>query len=363
MAELNAWQRFRITTKMRKEMYGLLASMTAKDGGGIPIATGLRDMDIEFAASNHALSPLLREVNRRMRGESSVKGQSLSLRLGDCLIGLVPDNEAMMIKAGEDQGDIARGLRTAESFVGATEKLIETVRAGLFLVGIYVVMVIAMFIGFSLAILPQMEATVERKFWPGYAKAFGFVADHMIIFVVCVLAFLTLVVFIFNHMRKNMVGHVRQKLDEYLWPFTTVRLLNSSAMLAGLSGFLQAQVPFQTAINTMSRSADRYMQDKYRQMNIFIRNGSRDYEAVLGCKLIPREYGWIIGMSGKTSDFAQKLDHIATEFIKYAVKRTERTVVYMNFAGMALVAANIAWIALSMFGIVMSLKGATQTPF
>ncbi|WP_312840474.1 type II secretion system F family protein [Delftia tsuruhatensis] len=350
----------RLTTDIRAKLYGALASMTGP-AGGIPLGAALSEMEAEYRKQKHFLHPLLQEVMRRMKGGGSKRvslegREAQTLKLGDVLLGLVPNNEAMIIRSGEEQGNISLGLLQAAKYARSQSEIIKIIRSGVSRVLWYALMMSVIYYYFSLEIIPQMEQAAPRHRWTQAAQSFGFVADHIIAFIIGFFLFIAFIYWAFNYLKKNLTGPVRNFLDRNIWPFTTVRLLNSSATLGSLSGFLRTGVPFRTAVNSISEGADRYMVSKLDHIKRLTQQGKPPHVSLTSCNLFPEENAWIISLYGRTSDFGQSLDHIANEFSELSIEKAKTTAMVADIMGTLAIAGSILWIAVTMYGIVGTLK-------
>ena len=351
---LSFLERLQIDAKVRREWYDVLASMT-DDKTRMAVSSALRKMSKEFETTRHPMAPLVRELILRMTGGGR-SGASESLRLGDSLKGLVPANEATMIKSGEQLGDVSRGLRQASYYVGSSDGLVEQVRTALALSGTYALVIFAMYVFFSIDLLPQMELVSKRSSWPIAAQRFGYVADHIFLFGGIVGAVAVGLWTLVKYLSKNWFGRGRDFADRHIWPFTTIRLMNASGLLLSLSGYVQAGSPFDAAIDSMAESADPYMLNKFHAIRRAGRSGKEDFNALLESGLVPKERAWIIRCYGETSDFGLAIEKIAREFVSYATDRTARMAKRLNLVALFLVAANIGWVAMTVASIVKSVK-------
>lgn len=347
-------KRIFITAAKRREWYEVLASMTSKESG-LSVSDVLKDMHEEFKSVRHPMEPVVSRLITRMRGGKSGV-QVESLRLGDSLKGLVPPNEAMMIKAGEERGEVSRGLRQAAAYVGSSDELIGLVRKAVAVFGLYFLGIVAMNVFFSVELLPQMQLSSPRHSWPGYAQVYGWVADHMVYITIALLLMVAGVWWGFKYLFRTWRTRGREFADRRIWPFTTVRLMNSSALLVSLGGFVKVGSPFVEAIEIVSKGANPYMTGRFRLIKSSMKSGSTDYDALLASKLIPEDREWIIRCYGKTTDFGAALDQISVEFMKYALRRTEKIAAMLNLILMFLVAANIGWVGSTVSAIVKSVR-------
>lgn len=350
----------RLTSETRANLYGALASMTGP-AGGLALGMALSEMEDEFRKQKHYLHPLILEIIRRMKGggakrKSYSDSATKTLRLGDVLMGLVPSNEAMLIRSGEEQGNISYGLAQAATHASGQSELIQIIRSGVSRFVLYAVMMVAIYFLFSIEILPQMDEAVPRSKWSIAAQRFGYIADHIIIVCIGFLLSLLLLYIAFNFMRKNLTGRTRAFLDKHIWPFTTVRLMNSSATLSSLSGFLRTGVPFKTALMSMSEGADPYMMSKLDHIKRLTQQGKEPHIALTTSDLFPEEHKWIIRVYGRTTDFGSALENIAKQFYDLAIKKAKTTAVIAEILGTLAIAFSILWIAATIYGIVGSLK-------
>lgn len=351
---LSFFQRLQLDNKVRKEWYAVLGSMTDASTK-MAVASALQQMSAEFKLVKQPVAPLVDELILRMTG-GRASSVTKSLRLGDSLGGLVPANEAMMIKAGEEHGELSRGLQQASFFVGAIDGLMGAVRKAMGLSIMYGFVIFAIYVFFGIELLPQMELTAKRATWPAAAQTFGFVADNILWIAGIAAAIVGFVWISVKKLAVNWTGKARDFADEHIWPFKTIRLLNASAMLMGLSGFIKAGVPFDQAIKTLAEASNPYMKSKYARTTQAGKRGERDFDALLASGLLPKNRHWIVRCYGKTSDFGLSIEKIAEDFVKFATERTEKMATWLNLFFMVLTAANLGWVALSITSIVKSVR-------
>lgn len=349
----------RLNSTVRADFYGVLSSLTGANGR-IPLGTALVEMEAELRKQKHFLTPLLREVLSRMRGGKRVSirsGEGIkSLKLGDALIGYMPTNEAMIIKAGEERGDVSTGLKQAATIAKSQSEIQSIIRAGLFMVLLYAIVMVGIYFFYSAEILPELERAIPRAKWPKNAQLFAFVADHIVAFSAGLFASLIFIWRLFILLNANLTGTVRDILDDHVWPFTMSRRLHCFAVLSGLSGYVKSGVPFQTAIDGLSGSASRYMRHKFQMVRHSIKLGRPDYVSLLSCRLFPKDQAWIIHLYGKTSDFGESLEHIAGEYIEDLIKRAKKITDIISVLGIMFIASMVMWISSTLYSMQGSIR-------
>lgn len=355
--KLSFYQRLRITPAVRVEWYRALEAFCRDQ---LPIATTLTDMQEEFVKINHPMLPIVKEVLLRMRGRRSpdAAAQGRIQTLGVALYGLVPANESSLIEAGESSGDVALGLKRAAVHTEATVQLIKEIRGPMVGPVFLMVMLLGILIFLANWVLPTFVQISNPSRWPSYARAYGTLADNAIliaaIIVVCgvfgLIGYLKII--------KVWTGDLRDRLDQNIWPFTAVAHINSAAMLSSLSGFIQAGMPFATAVQQLERGSNPYMRDVYRRLHTELRKGRSPDQALSASHLIDSRFKWMLRLYAKTSEFAPALENISTRFTEFAIKRSSVVFKIIGFIVQLLIVGFIAWTMLSLFGILQSVKGA-----
>ena len=348
--------KIRLTSDVRADFYGALSSLTGASGR-IPLGTALVEMEAELRKQKHFLNPLLKEILSRMRGGKRVSirngnGEGIkSLKLGDALLGYMPTNEAMMIKAGEERGDVSSGLKQAAKIAKSQAEIQSIIRAGMFMVLLYAIVMVGIYYFYSAEIIPVLEQSTPRAKWPRNAQLFAFVADHIIAFSAGLFGSLILIWRTFILLNAKLTGPIRDFFDDHLWPFTMSRSLNCYAVLSGLSGFVKTGVPFQTAIDSLSGSSSRYMKHKFQMVRHSVKLGRPDYVSLLSCGLFPKDQAWVIHLYGKTSDFGESLEHIANEYIDHLTKRAKKLTDIISVLGIMCVAGLVMWISSTLYSM------------
>lgn len=354
--KLTFYQRLRISSSVRVEWYRALEAFCRDQ---LPIAATLSDMQEEFARINHPMLPVVREVLLRMRGgrAADTPGQGKIQSLGVALAGLVPNNESSLIEAGETSGDVSLGLQRAAEYTEANVRLLREIRGPMMAPAFLMFMLIGILVFLAHWVLPTFAQISARARWPGYARAYGMLADNAIVVAVIVIVGGVLLTTIYLRLIKTWTGDLRDTLDQRLWPFTAVAQINSAAMLMSLSGFIQAGMPFANAIDQLARGSTPYMRDVYRRIHTELRKGRRPDQALAAAHIIDRKFKWMLRLYAKTSEFAPALGNISNRFTEFAISRSSAVFKVIGFGVQLLVVGFIAWTMLSMFGILQSVKG------
>jgi type II secretory pathway component PulF len=361
MARLTPLQMLRITAQARQDWYEAMAR--ALDDGK-PVQAVLQRLHAEYLRSGQPLAPLLQELLQRMAG-TPVAGRQVPLRVtvGTDLAGLVPATEAQLIDAGESSGRLANGFAHAAGYLRTVRRLRAEVVGPLQEPLLLILMLLVVLVFFSVEVLPVFTAIAPRTQWPPAARLYGGLADHALLLAVLVIGVLVAGGFGFLRLASRWTGRGRVLCDRHVFPFTLATRLQGAALLASLSGFVAAGLPFDAALQQLHSGSSRYMRAAYAQLRRGLRDAATPEEALCRLHLIDVRYHWMIRLYADSSDFAGAMARIAQEVTEQAVHRTRATFAAVNLVLKLMVAAFVVWTMGSLLGIVQTVRSsAALTP-
>lgn len=360
MARLTTLQKARITAKARQDWYDAMAR--ALDDGK-PVQAVLERLHAEYLRSGQPMAPLLRELLQRMAG-APVAGRPVPLRVtvGTDLAGLVPATEAQLVDAGESSGRLANGFRHAAAYLGTVRRLRGEVVGPLQEPLLLVLMLLVVLVFFSVEVLPVFTAIAPRNVWPAAARLYGDLADHAVALAFVLVGLLLAGGLGFLRLAGRWTGRGRLLCDRHIFPFTLATRLQGAALLASLSGFVAAGLPFDAALQQLQSGSSRYMRAAYAQLRMSLREASTPEEALCRLHLIDVRYHWMIRLYADSSDFAGAMARIAAEVTEHAIRRTRATFAAVNLVLKLLVAAFVVWTMGSLLGIVQTVRSSALAP-
>jgi type II secretory pathway component PulF len=357
VARLTRWQKLRITPRARQDWYDAMAR--ALDDGK-PVQAVLERLQAEYRRAGQPLAPLLRELLQRRAGTPVGSGRTIPLRVtvGTDLAGLVPGTEAQLVDAGESCGRLADGFRHAAAYLRTVRRLRGEVVGPLQEPLLLVLLLLVVLVFFSLEVLPVFTSIAPRPLWPRTARLYGGLADHAIAIAAVTVGVLLAAGIGFMRLAARWTGRLRVLFDRYVFPFTLATRLQGAALLASLSGFVAAGLPFDAALQQLHSGSSRYMRAAYAQLRASLRDAATPEEALCRLHLIDVRYHWMIRLYADSSDFAGAMARIAQEVTENAIARTRATFAAVNLVLKLLVAAFVVWTMGSLLGIVQSVRSS-----
>lgn len=308
--KLTLLQRFLIKGDHRRKLYGALSKVAA-DGKSWYAA--LEVMGAEFVVAKHPLAPLARIVLLRMRGAGATKAGQARRTLGSELAGMVPDDEAMLIQAGEMSGQMASGLDNAADLVQSKGRLKSAVISSLKNPVGYFLALMGVLVYISTSLLPSFEKAKPRANWTDDAQLLGTISDHVTLIVAASIGLLVAGAASLQWLVPRWTGKLREKADRHVFPFTLIAEINGASFLKTLAGYIASGTPFSEAVKNIAMTATPYMQEQCAKLSDMMRSGKRPEAALCALTIVPQKYHWIIKVYAMSEDAAKVYEDIAVE--------------------------------------------------
>lgn len=339
--KLTFLQQLQITGEHRRKLYGTLAKV-ATDGKSWYSA--LEVMGSEFTRNKHPLAPMAKIVMLRMRGAGVNKVGQAKRTLGTELSGMVPDDEAMLIQAGETSGDMAAGLINAAELVQAKNRLKTAIWKALVKPVGYFLALMAVLIYMSFKLLPKFEAVRSRDKWGEDGQLLGQIADNVTWIVGGSVGLVIALVVAVQWLVPLWTGNSREKADRYVFPFTLIAEINGASFLKTMAGYIASGTPFSEAIKNVAATATPYMRWQCHLLMDMMRRGKRAEEALCQLSIVPNKYQWIIKVYAMSEDAAKVYEDIAEELTNNVEAFVNKLFGYVGTAMQFAVGLIVIWI-------------------
>lgn len=174
--------------------------------------------------------------------------------------GFLPASERMMLAAGEANGNVALGFRTAEYLADAGGRIRGAVVGALAYPVVLVILLSVLLYVASFKLLPIMEGLLPVEQWPPLARGFHGLTSFVQTFGLLTVVLLVLGTLLALRTMPTWVGDVRAWLDRRIPPWTIYREIQSSSVLIALASILDAGDPIDDAIEMQRRMAQPWLQ-------------------------------------------------------------------------------------------------------
>ncbi len=187
--------------------------------------------------------------------------------------GYLPSAERMMIAAGEANGNVSRGFRTAEYIATAAARIRGAVAGALaYPVMLLVLLSVLLYVA-SFKLLPIMEGLLPVDQWPPLARGFHFLTSYIRDFGLVTVIVAACAIFVIVRTLPTWKGEVRAALDRKIPPWTIYREIQASSVLIALAAVLESGQSMDQAIDMQRRLAPPWLQQHLARWLKNLRSG------------------------------------------------------------------------------------------
>lgn len=309
--------RFRFNAKRRVDFYEDLLSFVE---AGMPPFQALEDM-YEVTRKRKSMRWLTAVLAATL--EDGREGKGLPVALGRWM----PSEEAAMLTAGEQSGDLPGALERLKELVGRkvqmrSELMKELLPAGLMLAALLGVMYVVLItlIGFAEEMLSpaDLARTTLAKHYIGFAQ---FIRGWMpLIGLVSVVS----VVSIAMSMNRWRPSRPRQWLDEHLPPWSLYQRQQATFFLVAAAAMLRAGTPFKRVILNLQQSAAPWSRTHMARMLSTLGRGASPV-AAMQTGMLPWDVADRLSIYARLPNIAVVMESTAKTSINILLKRTKTT--------------------------------------
>ncbi|WP_415912604.1 type II secretion system F family protein [Neptuniibacter sp. QD37_11] len=338
------------SAKMRLEMYEAILTQLED---GQPIEMIIRSLSQEYKKYN-------KKDNRAKILDNISELISESGSLAEPLSQWVPNNEVMLIQAGEKTGKLADAIRNCIEAVNS----IMAIRGAIISKSVYPVVLFSALIGFlllfALSIIPQISEIMDPATWPPTLKVQHTMSEFIKNWgIFAALGFVGFVILV-GWSLANWTHDIRIKFFDKLPPWSIYKAYSSSLFLISLSSLVKSGVPLSDAVNQLIEHANPIT----RKHLIRIRKGLSDGRSIgdlLSGGILIRKTAITVAVMAKGSDFKKSLERIGKRAIEDGIGAIKVLTGVMNNLALLMVAGYIIFSLYGFFELIQSIKSMAAT--
>lgn len=345
-----AWARwqFRRDGRTRQGLWRKLAKLLHD---GIPILAGLQ----EIRALRDPAAPLAVAIQHWLRGMNN--GRALS----DVIAPWVDPQERMLIRAGEQAGQLEQALHSVVKLARAAAAIRAAVLAGLAYPAFLLLLAIGALYFFGYRIIPAFSRAAGADAWTGLARAMVVTSQfvqqglHWLLLVAALL--IVGVLFALPHWN----GPVRVWLDRHP-PLSIYRVMHGAAWLIALSALVGAGMRIENAVEHLARGAGAWARVRCEAALKGLRSGRNLGEALerSGYGFPDRAILSDLRLYASKSGFDEALRVIGEEWITESVERVQALMRVLFALALLLVGAVVMFMAAGLLAMQMQLMQIVQ---
>lgn len=249
-----AWSlwNFKVSTQSRRRLWLKLSKLLEN---GVNIIQALESIRTRRLRSNSANDPTVIAIGEWLKKLHN--GASFSQAIANW----VPDDERMLISAGENGGELESVLISTTEIMDGKSRIKSAILGGTIYPLVLICLAFGMLYLFGVKVIPNFSRIVPEDKWTGMAAFMvvlsKFVQNWLWVFGV---AFLSVVVaFVVSLPRWD--GPLRTKLDKYM-PYSLYRLSVGSSWLLSFAALVRAGMQAKVALQNMQVTASPWLANR-----------------------------------------------------------------------------------------------------
>lgn len=277
------------------------------------------------------------------------------MTLADMLDGWVPQREHMLMRAGEESGNVAKAITSIMAVDEAAEKMRRAIMSAI----TYPVFIFLLLAGvlwmFGVNLIEPLRKNSPPEVFAqmaGIAAVSDFIRDSG--FMTLCLIGLMVVVIIYSLPRWK--GRVRAKFDMFP-PYSWYRIWQGSAFLLSMSALLSAQVPLRKCFEILLNGSKPWLHERLESARQEILRGRNLGEALRaqGLNFPDPALARDLEILSERVDVARTMEILARDWLEEQTRSLNGQAALVRTVGMGLVGGFIAWAMMSIVGISQSI--------
>lgn len=283
--------------------------------------------------------------------ERSRRGSSIA----DMMEGWLPAREIMLLRAGEESGNVGKAIGSIMTMDEAGGKMKAAIK-GAMTYPVFITLLLAGVLWmFGVNLIEPMRKNappqVVQKL-AGIAMVSDFVRANGLV-TLAVLGALIVVIFVTLPL---WTGKIRAKIDMFP-PYSWYRIWQGSSFLLSMSALLSAQVPLRKCFEILLNKAGPWLKERLESARQEILRGKNLGEAlrVHGLNFPDPQLARDLEILSERADVARTLEVLAHEWLNEQTLALQQQAALVRTVGMGAVGGFIAWAMLSIVGIAQSM--------
>lgn len=348
----DGWKRLTFTDRRRMGFYQDLAN--ANEAGIAPIAALTRMRDV--SAPRRSLRWLVRLLNPML--EAAANGQSFA----NAVRPWVPPEDAAMLSAGEEVGDLTSALRELVSLMRMKLQIRASLKKNLLPSAVMIAVIFGLLVFILNLIGPQAKEMVPPEVMstldllPSYIATGEFFMQWGLFLVGALLSGAGVLWLSLARWRPDSA---REHLDGRLPPYSLFARVQTAFFLISVSSMMRAGRTFRSAVEQLQGFATPWSYDYYEQMLDRLRAGMPEVQA-MQVGMLPTDVADRLNFYALLPDFGAVMRETARDAMDALLARVEAVGALMRALTMLLLAGFVVWTLASVYDMADGVERAAK---
>ena len=349
---LNTWQGLLVKlTVGQKTRLSLFKKIAKYISDGIDLQRAISEMAEEYLNNdkNDGRGLILAEWNAAMTDAA----EDFSTAISDW----VGSTDAMMVKAGEQGGDLVKALHNVIEANESQSIIVSTVKGALTYPAVLMLLTLMMMFLTKSKILPAFESMIDPTDWPEGPAAFRywtlFFTGNLAVLITGFFAS----IYAINWSMANFTGPIRDKFLDRIPPWSAYKRVNASLFLISLSAMMDTGTAAFDAIKILRDYSSKYIQGKLDYILDKMSNGE-DLSVALDKNFFDDETMMDIRLYTKGNVSTEGMVEIGKASIESTIKNISGLSNTARFIMMGVAGGYMIWMVVSSQAVTSALRAS-----
>lgn len=349
---LSQWEGLRVNLLIgQKDRLSLFKKIAKYVSDGIDLQQAVSDMSQEYLNNNK------RDVRGLLLAEWNAAMVEAAEDFSHAVSDFVSPTDAMMIKAGEESGNLVDALHNVIEANESQAEIRATVKSEMTLPAVLAVIIIIMMFVAKNMILPAFENMLDISDWPSNSMTFRsvtlFFAGNLPVLLISVVA----IVYTISISLPNLTGIIRDKVLDRYPPWSAYRKVNSSLFLISLSAMMKTGTAAYDSIKILWEYSPRYIQTKLEYILDLLEQGV-DLGDALDRNFFDDETMMDVRLYTKGNVSTEAMVEVGKSSIENTKKSIAAIAVSLRFLMMFAAGGYMLWMIMSVQAVTSTLKAS-----
>jgi len=288
------------------------------------------------------------------------EGFSEGKPLSEILKDWATPGEVMLIKSGEDSGNLQQAFETIKNLLEKTASMKKAVIGELGYPVFLILLLFGMIIGFAKFMLPTLTSMSDPVNWDAKSKALYSLSttfnENWVAIVVSIIVLCSVITYTVPRLR----GKLRDRLDSFP-PYSIYKTIQSGLLLISLGTLMSSGVSFRKSLVSIQENSGPYLSDKVKEIVDNVDSGMDNGKAI-NTKFIGR-IGDDIEDYSSGSSIEEALSQLGNTAINETVESIKVKAGYVKTFSLFLVGGFIIWMYGSFMAIVNDVTTQASSAF
>lgn len=288
------------------------------------------------------------------------QGFSEGKSLSEVLKEWATPGEVLLIKSGEDSGNLQEAFETIKNLLEKTAGMKKAVKSELGYPIFLLILLFGMIIGFAKFMLPTLTSMSSPDTWDGKSQALYSLSTAVDENWISIILFIIVMSFVITYTIPRLRGRVREKLDNFP-PYSIYKTIQSGLLLISLGTLMASGVSFRKSLVSIQENSGPYLADKVKEIVDNVDSGMDNGKAI-NTKFIGK-IGNDIEDYSSGSSIEEALGQLGNSAIDDTVESIKVKAGYVKTFTLFLVGGFIIWMYGSFMAIVNDVTSQASGSF